>query len=159
MSQIDVVAAKELFELLHEPMIAVEEHIVQKGSPSLEAGKVLDLALQAAITRLDLTLNDETFDHLRWKVVIARSTARTPIEPVASARAERAKVCDRCSRTFLDATGTGWTVTERLCRIGSGAEEPCLLFSSDTSVRRVRHIPPDWRTMTDAELSALSWSR
>lgn len=35
---------------------------------------------------------------------------------------------------------------------------PSLIFEHPMSVRRVRNYPPDWRTLTDAELIALSWT-
>jgi len=35
---------------------------------------------------------------------------------------------------------------------------PSLIFESDVSMRRVRNYPADWRTLSDAELTALSWT-
>lgn len=34
---------------------------------------------------------------------------------------------------------------------------PSLVFDSDGIVRRVREYPPDWRTLSDENLFALSW--
>lgn len=35
---------------------------------------------------------------------------------------------------------------------------PSLVFESDTSIRRVRSYPADWRTLSDDELFTLSWN-
>ena len=35
---------------------------------------------------------------------------------------------------------------------------PSLVFESDGSVRRVRNYPADWRTLSDDDLFALSWT-
>ncbi|HZI43179.1 MAG TPA: hypothetical protein VFD67_15775 [Gemmatimonadaceae bacterium] len=35
---------------------------------------------------------------------------------------------------------------------------PSLIFESDVSMRRVRNYPADWRTLSDEELTALSWT-
>jgi hypothetical protein len=35
---------------------------------------------------------------------------------------------------------------------------PSLVFESDSSVRRVRNYPADWRTLGDDDLFALSWT-
>jgi hypothetical protein len=37
-------------------------------------------------------------------------------------------------------------------------ETPSLIFESEGAMRRVRNYPADWRTLSDAELFALSWS-
>lgn len=36
---------------------------------------------------------------------------------------------------------------------------PYLIFESTHAVRRVRTIPPNWRTLSDADLEVLSWQR
>jgi len=159
MSDIDVTTAKEIFAQLHEPLLAAEERIVRQSSPTLDAGAVLDLALRAAIVRLDFTINTETFEHLRWKVIIHRSKAQATIEDLHAARVDRALARARSSRAFRDEAGTVWTVTEGSWRAVTGAEQACLLFSSDAAVRRVKNVPENWNSLTDTELSALSWSR
>ena len=35
---------------------------------------------------------------------------------------------------------------------------PSLVFESDGAVRRVRDFPPNWRSLSDDDLLALSWS-
>jgi hypothetical protein len=35
---------------------------------------------------------------------------------------------------------------------------PSLIFESETTVRRVRDFPANWRTLSDEELLALSWT-
>ena len=36
---------------------------------------------------------------------------------------------------------------------------PCLVFESETVVRRVRTYPPGWRSLADEALETLSWGR
>ena len=36
---------------------------------------------------------------------------------------------------------------------------PSLVFETEDTVRRVRSFPDDWRSLSDAELFALSWTR
>ena len=36
---------------------------------------------------------------------------------------------------------------------------PSLVFETEDTVRRIRAYPDDWRTLTDDDLFALSWTR
>ena len=61
--------------------------------------------------------------------------------------------------SYRDRHHVGWRVTERDARDDPGAlADCCLIFASDDAVRRVWVYPPRWRTMSDGELEALSWS-
>lgn len=159
MSRIDATAANDLFAILHEPILDTEERRVRSASPELDDGAVLDLALAAAIARLRFTLNRETFDYLRWKVTIARETARARIEESRAAREERAREHACHARSFRDGTGVTWTVTEVRSYAGPVRPQRALLFVSEAAVRRVTRVPDDWEDMSEPQLLALSWSR
>jgi len=63
------------------------------------------------------------------------------------------------SVNYLDRHQVGWRVTERDARRDPGSRaDRCLIFASEDAVRRVWTYPPTWRTMSDRELEALSWS-
>ena len=69
-----------------------------------------------------------------------------------------------CAPRKLTVAGVPWTVTEQdgLCVPGNadGAHGArCLVFASPEVVRRVWDYPPDWRTVPDDALFALSWHR
>ena len=67
-------------------------------------------------------------------------------------------VADERRRTFRDAAGCTWSVHEVAAGAVPWAHGPrCLLFGSETAIRRVWHYPPEWRTLSDAELETLSW--
>lgn len=74
--------------------------------------------------------------------------------------ADRARDDARARRRVLVQMGVEWTVTER-----NGAQVPgargarCLIFASPETIRRVWDVPPDWYTLSDAALFALSWRR
>jgi hypothetical protein len=53
-----------------------------------------------------------------------------------------------------------WHVVEMTTVEHAGASQPrCLVFTSHTMMRRVYGYPAHWRTLSDAELLALSWQR
>jgi hypothetical protein len=60
-------------------------------------------------------------------------------------------------RTFVDLEGVGWRVHEQAFSEYDRRKGRSLIFSSDGAVRRVRDYPAEWMTLTDAELSDLSW--
>ena len=67
-------------------------------------------------------------------------------------------VTDERPRTYRDSDGCTWSVHEVAAGAVPWARGPrCLLFRSETAVRRVWHYPLDWRSLPDAELEALSW--
>lgn len=59
------------------------------------------------------------------------------------------------ARRFL-VEGEEWRVYELAPTFDR--RHPSLVFESDTSIRRVRSYPADWRTLSDDELFALSWN-
>ena len=58
-------------------------------------------------------------------------------------------------RFFVDEAGTEWRVFEK--RFQDHGE--CLIFDSSMAYRRVNEYPPDWRTLSPADLRDLSWRR
>jgi hypothetical protein len=60
-------------------------------------------------------------------------------------------------RMFVDADGVSWRVHEQAFSEYDRRKGRSLIFSSDGAVRRVRDYPREWMTLTDAELSDLSW--
>jgi hypothetical protein len=60
----------------------------------------------------------------------------------------------RPGRTYEDASGTIWRVTEH-----ESDGQQTLVFMSSSAMRRVRHYPNDWRRLPLEALEALSWER
>ena len=53
-----------------------------------------------------------------------------------------------------------WSVAEMRCADTPGAQaECCLVFEAPHAFRRVYDFPPDWRSLSDEELLAVSWRR
>lgn len=66
----------------------------------------------------------------------------------------------RPQRRVLTQLGVEWTVTE--CdgtKVPGARGARCLVFASPEAIRRVWDVPPDWSTLPDAALFALSWRR
>ena len=55
--------------------------------------------------------------------------------------------------------GEAWVVYERAPGTQDRNRNPSLVFESRSAIRRVRHYPVDWYTMSDAALRTLSWTR
>lgn len=53
--------------------------------------------------------------------------------------------------------GTLWLVYELPALPFDRRTTPSLVFENENIVRRVRNYPPDWRSLADEELFALSW--
>lgn len=60
---------------------------------------------------------------------------------------------ERDQRVVRDEEGHLWRVRE----LRFADAKPSLIFESEVSFRRVRAYPPDWRSLGDEELYALSW--
>jgi hypothetical protein len=59
---------------------------------------------------------------------------------------------------FVDQEYVPWSVTERDARGDPGTHaRRCLIFTCPGVARRVWDYPPDWRTLSDSLLVALSW--
>ena len=53
--------------------------------------------------------------------------------------------------------GVLWLVYEFIQSLDR-RQSPSLIFESDSTVRRVRNYPADWRALSDDQLIALSWT-
>ena len=61
---------------------------------------------------------------------------------------------------FFDRDGVPWRVTELDCGEVPGARGArCLVFMSDSVMRRVWNYPADWRLLDAAGLVEVSWRR
>ncbi len=68
------------------------------------------------------------------------------------------RVRPRGPRVFADRAGVEWRVTEVPAAAVPAAKGPaCLVFHSDTAIRRVWRYPANWRQLSDTELEVLSW--
>jgi hypothetical protein len=81
--------------------------------------------------------------------------------PVPSARPgfdldEILPKCDGKPRRDFRLGGGAWRVCEDRCPI---RRLPCLIFYGPAQARRVFSYPPDWQSMSEAQLAALSWLR
>jgi hypothetical protein len=159
MSQIEFPIATELLEKIDDPLLMLAEQDVVAADPELSQVEVLDRALAMAIAHLHYTVNQQTFAYLRWKVVVARETARRAIEGSRLKRAERVAAQDRLSRSYYAADGSVWSVTELAGNVPGRPGQRCLVFASADAVRRVWNFPANWRDLTDADLESLSWER
>jgi hypothetical protein len=59
-------------------------------------------------------------------------------------------------RSIRDETGRWWKVREIVASDYDRRGSRALVFETADIMRRVRHFPPNWRELTDAELYALS---
>jgi hypothetical protein len=156
MSDIDLPVATEILPLLGEPL-AEEERRLLIVAPELPPSEVLDRALKHAILQLRYTVSLQTFEFLRWKVVVARQAARRALEASASLRAAREAAQEELSRQYRAADFSCWSVTEIAGNVLARPGQRCLIFASADAVRRVWSYPAEWRELSDAELEALSW--
>jgi hypothetical protein len=58
----------------------------------------------------------------------------------------------------LNVDGVAWLVFELAPTPFDRRNSPSLVFENDTTVRRVRVYPANWRTLSDDDLIALSWT-
>jgi hypothetical protein len=66
------------------------------------------------------------------------------------------RVARRTAREiFVD--GMPWLVYELPPAPFDRRSSPSLVFETESTVRRVRSYPADWRQLSDADLFALSW--
>lgn len=65
----------------------------------------------------------------------------------------------RASARRLRIDGAEWLVYELVERDARERADASLVFESESTMRRVRQYPSIWRTLSDEELFALSWSR
>jgi hypothetical protein len=70
---------------------------------------------------------------------------------------ENLRAAQRTARQIY-ADGTQWLVYELRPLPFDRRSYPSLVFESDSTIRRVRRFPANWRELPDEELFALSWS-
>jgi hypothetical protein len=58
----------------------------------------------------------------------------------------------------LAVDGTPWLVYELPATPFDRRNSPSLVFETENTVRRVRDYPADWRSLSDDDLFALSWT-
>jgi hypothetical protein len=172
-----------LYDLI-APELEYWERAVRIAEPSLPEPEVLDRALRNALVALRRDVSRESFAYLKWraeKAAAAAAATRAAAEALrgassatrAAARERRAEAAVRAPfvgdhasaspaggppKVFHDGDGRSWTVQEIACADVLWARGPhCLLFQSDTAIRRVWHYPTEWRGLSDEELERLSW--
>jgi hypothetical protein len=59
--------------------------------------------------------------------------------------------------SFTAGDGVRWTVRELTMSGLEPPDTPCLVFDSDSIIRRVRTYPADWRDLDATSLLTLSW--
>jgi hypothetical protein len=176
--------ADSLFALV-APDLPGWEALVREAEPAAPDARVLDLALRRALAHLRHEVSQQTFAYLRWRAQRVRAAAADTRAAVAAARLVRSAARAEAgpegavrwcgagdsadpaaalpfhaahARTFRAADHCAWSVHEAV----PGAVEwargaRCLIFHSALGIRRVWTYPADWRSLTDAELEALSW--
>jgi signal transduction histidine kinase len=115
---IDVRQATAAFEEL-APTLALDERDVRAGYTPFTDAEVLDRALRHALSRLRYQLNRETFEYLRWKVLVSRvhadairaaGTSRRRV-PRSSARDDGAAAPPTTGSMYEAFESHDWTVT------------------------------------------------
>jgi hypothetical protein len=150
--------ASDLFEQI-APELETRERAVREAEPTLPEPEVLDRALRQALSRLRHDVSRGMLDYLRWRADEARRAARAAREASAAAREARLALGRAPRRAFRDRDGLTWVAHELTVGPVAWAPAPgCLIFHSESAVRRVWHYPADWHALPDAELEALSWS-
>lgn len=74
-------------------------------------------------------------------------------------KSDEQTAADAAPLIFSGSDGVEWSVREHPA--GSpvaNANGPCLIFESESAIRRVRKIPANWRDLEAAELLRVSWS-
>ena len=82
------------------------------------------------------------------------------VSPNGSARNPAAAGRVGQGHEFQDSAGVSWRVFE--LPAGPAAQvswSACLIFESDTAVRRVRNFPPHWSALSPLDLERVSWER
>ena len=170
MSQIDEQEVARVLEVLPE-VLAHEELVVQRTLPRLSAADALDTALRRSLIRLRFELNQDSFEHLRWKVSTARAESQR-LQSVAAIAQENAQLTaahaknlregrgrsmrDSRTRTFKSEYGVVWTVSSLNTLTPTDPQHAtCLVFSSEESVVCVWNFPTDWSDLSDEALDDL----
>jgi hypothetical protein len=170
-ANVDVVMALELLARL-EPDLAAEEAWTRPEPARPDDEEALDRALRAGLARLRVEVGRETFIYLRWRVEMARESARVAREAAAEARRAAQAARDATvavhpglgallfrrepRREIHDAGGNRWAVSEVVANELLGAASPrWLVFVCGRARRHVAAYPPDWRALPEDALLAL----
>jgi hypothetical protein len=167
-----------LYELI-APDLDAWERGVRAADPTLSDAEVLDRALRQALTHVRQEAAQQTLAYLTWRA--GQSRAAAVATRAASAAAREARAAARASlapgwprprgdaeppgqpgaappRTFHDREGCAWSVHEVAAGLVPWAKGPrCLLFGSESAIRRVWDYPAGWQALSDTELELLSW--
>lgn len=172
----DEAGVTALYELV-APEVPAWETTIRDAEPALPDVEVLDRALRAALARHRYEIASDTFACLLQRVERARAEADESHAASVVARQARAEarmlaaasdaIAGASSsawpvarRTFHSADRRLWVVHEVSVAASLWVRAPrCLVFQSETAIRRVWDYPIEWPTLSDAELEALSWSR
>jgi hypothetical protein len=174
MSQVDEREVTRVLEVLPE-VLAHEELVVQRTLPRLSPADALDTALKRSLLRLRFELNQDSFEHLRWKVTTARAESQR-LKAMSAMNQERGQETtmlartirdrhgstprDLRTRTFTSEHGVVWTVTALNTLTPTDPQHAtCLVFSSEESVVCVWEYPGDWSELSDVELDELRRKR
>jgi len=68
-------------------------------------------------------------------------------------------LAQRTAARRLHVDGAPWLVYELPANPFDRRSSLTLVFETDDTMRRVRSFPANWRTLSDADLFALSWTR
>jgi hypothetical protein len=152
------------------PELDDRERAAMRVEPGLTTPEVLDRALRAALAHLRVEVTQETLAYLTHRTVAARAAAvatralsQAARQARVDARADRRPVgrdaVPAAVRTFTGAGSLVWAVYELAAAPFPWARgDRCLVFMSESAVRRVWHYPADWRALPDDALEALSWA-
>jgi hypothetical protein len=104
---------------------------------------------------------DDEIDSGQVERILATATTRLT-EPERDIRVERTgngATPLGAIRSFVDPDGDCWKAYEVASLSSHPEHGPALVFTSETVWRRVRRYPTDWSSLSDEELTRLSWQR
>jgi hypothetical protein len=85
------------------------------------------------------------------------SLRASALMPAHESLASLVREAQRTARQLV-MDGVPWLVYELPATPFDRRSSASLIFESDAAVRRVRTYPPDWRSLADDALLALSWA-
>lgn len=146
---IDVALADFLVSAL-EPALSEIEHALVLRSGEMPPAARLSAALRATLEQLGHSLNQETFDFLRWKVSLERES---------TAERRREVAFRDGARVVEDLEGHRWDVFPMIEGLGWDGEvsvprENWLCFATPGERRYLTPLPADWESWNDDELRA-----
>jgi hypothetical protein len=148
-NHVDVALADVVLPLL-EPALSEIEHALVVHGGELPPSARLSAALHGALDRLGYTLNQETFEFLRWKVSLERESTVERRREVAFREG---------ARLVVDAEGHQWDVFPMIEGLAWDAgiampRENWLCFATVGERRYLAPLPQDWESWSDDELRA-----